>query len=63
MPEPGEYADMIYYSGKSLNDMGNYSACNSLEHARYVLVDMSEQFRFTNVIGLCLPAICDEDEI
>ena len=55
------YNEMVRLSGKDINDLGNYKACNELEGARYVLVSTWIFFELT--VGLCIPASCDNEDL
>jgi hypothetical protein len=55
----------VYYSGKTINDLGNYSGCLALEKAHYIMFDL----RFFSkdlaslFTGFCLPDTCTKEMI
>jgi len=60
------HIEMIDFSGKAVNDMGNYDGCLSLDHtiARYCLLATNVQVPMANerlpvYMGLCVPQSCD----
>ena len=52
---------MVRLSGKDINDLGNYKACNELDGAKYVLV--STWVFFELAVGLCIPKSCNKDDL
>ena len=54
---------MVYFSGKDINDLGNYYGCNNLEGANYVLVDFMKTVGVPMCIGWCLPEQCSQSDI
>ena len=52
------------YSGKSMNDLGNYDACNQVPKMHYSLIVAAlKQPRINFYVGLCLPEYCDKDSL
>lgn len=52
---------MARYSGRRLNDLGDFDSCNDLEEARYLLIHHE---RFLNImLGLCVPASCGVEDL
>lgn len=52
-----EFSRMAQYSGRKINDLGDYRKCIDLEHSEYVLfklIPMAEIF-----IGICGPSSCE----
>ena len=58
-----KYAMMVYYSGKDMNELGNYWGCNQLDGANYVLIDFMRTLGMPLEIGWCLPEQCSQAEI
>ena len=58
-----KYASMVYYSGKFINQFGNYYGCNQLSDARYVFINFTKLTIVQTGIGLCLPASCSKSDI
>lgn len=52
----------LMFSGKGLNDLGQWSACNRLTDSRYLVVDFDLTLIQTQ-IGVCVPKECTEAEI
>lgn len=52
----------LRYSGKGLNDLGQWSTCNRLNGSRYLIVDFDLSSIQTQ-IGVCVPKECTESEI
>jgi hypothetical protein len=59
-PIPDELVGMLSYSGKGINDMGDYNGCQYLtDNTNYVLIELA-----ANVyIALCLPEQCGKEQI
>lgn len=57
----GSYNEMVRLSGKDLNDLGNFKACNELAGAKYVLVSTYVFFQMS--VGLCIPESCEKDDL
>lgn len=55
--EPSKLAQMIYYSGRDLNDFGDYYGCDQLSGARYVTVMVRLEI-LTIGLGICGPKEC-----
>jgi hypothetical protein len=53
---------MVYYSGKDINDFGNYKGCNDLNHANYVVLDFMK-IGAPIFLSFCLPSSCGKKEI
>lgn len=52
------------YSGKDMNDLGNYDACNRVPKMHYSLLVASISKPHINFyMGLCLPVSCDEEAL
>ena len=51
-----DYSKMYQYSGFSINDLGDYYACNAIEIASYALL----YYNNAPIIlqGLCSPSVC-----
>ena len=58
-----KYAMMVYYSGKDMNDLGNYWGCNELDGANYVLIEFIRTLGIPLEIGWCLPEQCSQTDI
>ena len=53
--------EMIYYSGKDSNDLGQYGECNELKDASYSLLIINRDP--TNLyLGICGPSICQPED-
>lgn len=48
------------YSGKNLNDLGDYNSCVSLNKNLYYLISIHDTSQLAKRIGLCLPTSCQE---
>lgn len=55
------YEAMAVYSGKWVNDLGDYHNCGKVKGAEYVLFTLLGQGVFVGV-GLCGPQTCSEDD-
>lgn len=55
------YAALAVYSGKWVNDLGDYHACGQVEGAEYVLFALIWTGPFIGV-GLCGPKSCSKDD-
>jgi hypothetical protein len=53
----------VYYTGKSVNDLGNYEGCKSLNDAYFLLIDASKSLKLPTYVGLCLPNHCTKDMV
>lgn len=51
------YADMFKYSGFTLNNLGDYEACNQLSNSKYVVLSFSKSPIIVQT--LCGPSVCD----
>jgi hypothetical protein len=56
------YPSMMYYSGKDINDLGNYKGCNDLDKANYILLDFMKSGA-PIFLSYCLPSSCGKKEI
>jgi hypothetical protein len=56
------YPSMVYYSGKDINDLGNYKGCNDLHDANYIILDFMKSGA-PIFLSFCLPASCSQIEI
>lgn len=54
------YTQMLYYSGKNLNDLGRYHACTQLSESKYTLLEFYRPPWFT--IALCGPKSCSKSD-
>lgn len=52
------YTKMLYYTGKSLNDLGRYHKCTDIPEAKYALIEFYKPPWFT--IALCGPKTCSK---
>ena len=50
---------LIENSGRGINDLGQYQACNKEDYSRYMLIRAST-VNATMFIGWCGPSVCDE---
>lgn len=58
---PSDFGMLVYYSGRDLNDYGQYYECTKLDYARYVIVTF--QIGIVNVaFGICGPKSCDTND-
>lgn len=55
-----EYSSMFKYSGFTLNDLGNYEACNELSNSKYVVLSFSKSPIIVQTF--CGPKVCSEDD-
>ena len=54
------YTQMLYYTGKNLNDLGRYHACTQLSESKYALLEFYKPPWF--VIALCGPKSCSKSD-
>jgi hypothetical protein len=54
-----DYANMVNYSGKGVNDLGHYESCRDMENAKYMLISPAPVIHF----ALCVPVDCNEGDI
>ena len=52
-------SSLIENSGRGINDLGLYQACNKEDNSRYMLIRASTE-KTTMLIGLCGPSVCEE---
>ena len=60
--EEKDLPKLIYYSGRDLNDLGNYHDCLELPKTKYFLL----MFKVGTVglsLGLCAPDACNEQDV
>jgi peptidoglycan/LPS O-acetylase OafA/YrhL len=55
--DPLKFGMMVYYSGRDINDLGQYHECNALPDARYVLVMVTTNL-IEFILGICGPSVC-----
>ncbi|OMJ70241.1 hypothetical protein SteCoe_31839 [Stentor coeruleus] len=55
---PNSYAKMFSYSGKSINQLGRFEDCYSLEKARYMLIELSKSPPL--LLSICGPDVCSK---
>ena len=53
---------MIDNSGRGINDLGSYDACNQMTSTRYMLMKVYALGQSFN-IGFCGPVVCEEDSL
>ena len=53
---------MLYNSGRDINDLGLYESCNNLDNARYNLM-ITHYSPVNLVLGLCAPIACETDDL
>lgn len=56
-----ELAKMLYYTGRDINDLGQYDECNDLENARYVLL-IAKVGPIIITFGICGPKSCEAED-
>lgn len=56
-----DYGAMMLYSGKWVNDLGDYHSCQKVEKAEYVLIALLWQGPFIG-LGLCGPKTCSRED-
>ena len=56
-----ELAQMYYYSGKDINDLGQFTECNRLPNAKYALFIVYTKLT-TFLLGVCGPESCTPED-
>lgn len=56
-----EIAQMVLYSGRDLNDLGRYEACNELDFTRYISFGVSG-LPIGIYLGICGPIECKQED-
>lgn len=58
---PGKLAQMVYYSGRDVNDFGDFYACDQLSGTRYVTMMVRLEL-LTIGLGICGPKECEASD-
>ena len=67
-PNNSQAYNVAYFSGKFLNDLGDYEACTKSSNSQYALAILSmaeanSQLPLEFAIGLCVPSACNATDL
>ncbi|OMJ79985.1 hypothetical protein SteCoe_19856 [Stentor coeruleus] len=58
---PNDFGMLVYYSGRDLNDYGQYYECSKLDYARYVIITLQIDI-ISVALGICGPKSCEPND-